>query len=492
MTSKILVTGATGYVGGRLAPYLAAAGYPVRCLSRDHSRLSNRSWRSQVEVVEGDALDRDSLVRAMQGTACAFYLIHGMQGSKIDAPREAAAARNFAWAAGAAGLERVIYLGELADPRGNLSPYLQSRHQTGDILREGKVALTEFRAGMIIGAGSVLFEMIRYLTERQPVLVCPRWFYSLSQPIHIQDVLRYLAAALERPESAGELIEIGGETRLTYADMLREYARERRLKRLLVPAPVFSPRLSAYWVHMVSPIHWRQILPLIEGLRVVSMVETTQAGTIFPEIIPLNFRSALKIALDNYEKGNIETSWNDSMVSSLGDLRPVQLTSIEGMLIERRLLKLKIPPKYAFKAYTSLGGERGWLYLDWTWELRGWVDKLIGGVGLRRGRRHPDDLRPGESLDFWRVEDLQQDRSLRLQAEMLVPGKAWLEFQSIPQEDGSTLLTQTAYFAPRGFWGLLYWYALYPIHGFIFSGMIRKIGERAGQLFAEETARLQK
>lgn len=488
MTSKMLVTGATGYVGGRLAPYLVAAGYPVRCLCRDQSRLLGRSWRPQVEVVEGDALDRDSLVRAMEGATGAYYLIHGMQGSKIDAGREAAAARNFAWAAEKAGLERIIYLGELADPNGKLSPYLRSRHQTGEILREGRTPVTEFRAGMIIGAGSLLFEMIRYLTERQPVLICPRWFYTLSQPIHIQDVLRYLAAELEHPESVGELIEIGGGTRLTYADMLREYARARRLKRLLVPAPVFSPRLSAYWVHMVSPIHWRQILPLIEGLRVVSMVESAQAGTIFPEIKPLDFRSALQAALDNYEKGNIETSWNDAMVSSLGDVRPVRMTTVEGMLIERRQLSVKAPPEIVFKAYTGLGGERGWLYLDWTWEVRGWADKLIGGVGLRRGRRHPDELRAGESLDFWRVEELRQDRSLRLQAEMLVPGKAWLEFQSIPQEDGGTLLTQTAYFAPRGFWGLLYWYALYPIHGFIFSGMIRKIGERAMQLLAAEAA----
>ena len=323
----------------------------MRCLVRDRSRLEGRSWYPQVEIAEGDALKRDTLVKAMQGVSKAYYLIHGMQGTTIGTEREILAARNFASSAQEAGVKQIIYLGELADPDGKLSPYLRSRHQTGDILREGNVPVTEFRAGMIIGAGSILFEMIRYLTERQPVLICPRWFFTLSQPIYIRDVLQYLVSALDKPESAGELIEIGGATRLTYAEMLQAYAQERQLKRLLIPAPVFSPRLSAYWVHMVSPIHWRQILPLIEGLRVVSMVESTQAREIFPEINPLEFRSALKEALLNYERGNIETSWNDALVSSLGDIRPVRLTTVEGMLIERRQLMVKIPAAHVFKAH---------------------------------------------------------------------------------------------------------------------------------------------
>ncbi len=487
MRAKILVTGATGYVGGRLAPHLAAAGYPVRCLTRDRKRLENRSWSKQVEIFEGDALERDSLLIAMQGVSTAFYLIHGMQGGTIDFEREYSAARNFTAAAEEAGVERIIYLGELADPKGKLSPYLQSRHKTGEILSAGSVAVTEFRAGMIIGAGSVLFEMVRYLTERQPVLICPRWFYTLSQPISIQDILNYLTSALETPESVGKLIEVGGATQLSYAEMLQGYAHERGLRRLLLPVPVFSPRISAYWVHMVSPIHWRQILPLIQGLRVVSRVESSQAEEIFPQIKPTGYQTALRQALVNFEAGNIETSWNDALVNSQGDLSQIQLTTIEGMLIERRQIVVQIPCEAVFRAYTGLGGERGWLYMDWTWEVRGWFDKLIGGVGLRRGRRHSDDIRVGESLDFWRVEDLQQDHSIRLRAEMIVPGKAWLEFQSLPQAEGGTLLTQTAYFAPRGFWGLLYWYALYPIHGFIFSGMIRKIAEVAGSLYAANT-----
>jgi len=482
LISKILVTGATGYVGGRLASHLVKAGFPVRCLTRDRNRLQGRRWLEQAEVVEGDALQRDTLTKTLQGCRIAFYLIHGIQGGKIDFEREALAAHNFAAAAAEAGVERIIYLGELADPHGRLSPYLRSRHQTGEILRQGSVPVTELRAGMIIGPGSVLFEMVRYLTERQPLLICPRWFFSLSQPIAIRDVLTYLTEAIEKPSSAGKPIEIGGGSCLSYAEMLRGYAKERGLKRLLIPVPVTAPFLSAYWVHMVTPINWRQVLPLIEGLSADSQVTSDLAAQLFPEIQPLEFPSALHEALESFESGNIETAWDGALVISQGDQRPVHLTTIEGMLMETRQLHVNLPPETVYRAYTGLGGERGWLYMDWTWQVRGWFDKLIGGVGLRRGRRHPDDLRVGESLDFWRVEALQPGRMMRLRAEMLVPGKAWLEFHSLPQPDSSTLLTQTAYFAARGLPGLLYWYLLYPIHGFIFSGMIRKIAERARSL----------
>ena len=278
------------------------------------------------------------------------------------------------------------------------------------------------------------------------------------------------------------MIEIGGATRLRYADMLCGYASERGLKRLLIRTPVYAPRLSAYWVHMVTPIQWNVILPLIEGLNAEIIVRDDLARRLFPQIQPLDFQTALHLALGRVQNDTVETSWSDALVTVQGDVRPVKLTTVEGMMLERRNLQVNLPANWVFRAYSGLGGDRGWLYLNWAWQVRGWIDKLFGGVGLRRGRRHPDEIWVGESLDFWRVEAIEPGRLIRLRAEMKVPGKAWLEFQSIPQTEGSTLLTQTAYFAPRGILGFLYWYVLYPIHGFIFSGMIRKVAERAQKL----------
>jgi uncharacterized protein YbjT (DUF2867 family) len=450
-------------------------------------RLQGQAWLDHVEAVQGNALDRDSLVPAMQDVSAAYYLIHGMQGAERNAERDLRAAQNFAAAADETSLKRIIYLGELADPSGNLSLYLRSRHETGDVLRQARVPITEFRAGMIVGAGSVLFEMIRYLTEREPILICPRWFFSLAQPISISDVLAYLVAALQTPECAGKVIEIGGATQLSYADMLLAYAAERDLKRLLIPAPVFAPRLSAFWVHMVTPIHWRVVLPLIQGLHAESVVRSGLAKQFFPQIHPLDYRRAVRSAVSHLQTDDVETSWSDALVIAQGDIRPIRLTTVEGMMIERRSLPVNLPPRAVFRSFTGLGGDRGWLFLNWVWRIRGWIDKLVGGVGLRRGRRHPDELRPGESLDFWRVEALEPNSLLRLRAEMKVPGRAWLEFQSIAQPDGMTILTQTAYFAPRGLSGFLYWYVLYPIHTVVFGGLIRKVAERASQLAHSQT-----
>jgi uncharacterized protein YbjT (DUF2867 family) len=482
MPEQILVTGVTGYVGGRLVPRLLEAGYAVRCLVRDPDRLQGHAWLNRVEIAQGDALDPASLVRSMRGISVAYYLIHGKQAGRDDAIQDLEAARNFIAAAEETGVKRIIYLGELVDPTADLSPYLRSRHETGYILRQGSLPVTEFRAGMIVGSGSILFEMIRYLAEREPIFICPRWFYSLAQPIAIRDVLAYLISALEKPASQGRLIEIGGATRLRYADMLCAYAGERGLKRLLIRTPVYAPRLSAYWVHMVTPIQWNVILPLIEGLNAEIIVRDDLARRLFPQIKPLDFQTALHLALGRVQNDTVETSWSDALVTVQGDVRPVKLTTVEGMMLERRNLQVFLPPEIVFRAYTGLGGDRGWLFMNWTWEVRGWIDKLFGGVGLRRGRRHPDEIWVGEALDFWRVEAIEPGRLIRLRAEMKVPGKAWLEFQSLPTPEGNTLLTQTAYFAPRGIFGFLYWYLLYPIHGFIFSGMIRKVAERAQQL----------
>jgi uncharacterized protein YbjT (DUF2867 family) len=474
----ILVTGATGYVGGRLVPRLLEAGYRVRCLVRDPSRLAGRAWLKRVEVASGDALVPATLGEAMREVSAAYYLIHGKQGGQINANRDLAVARNFAEGAAQAGLERIIYLGELVDPTTHLSPYLRARHETGYTLRQSHVPVTEFRAGMIIGSGSALFEMVRYLTEREPVLICPAWFFSQAQPIAIRDVLAYLVEALRTPDSVGKMIEIGGPTRLTYADMLLGYAKERGLKRTLIRTPFYAPRLSAYWVHMVTPIHWRVVLPLIEGLRARLIVRDGTAKKLFPQIKPIDFQTAVHLALGRIQRDNVETSWSDALVTVAGDVTPYTWTMEEGMFIETRQQLLELAPGDVFRSYAGIGGERGWLYMDWAWGMRGWLDKAVGGVGLRRGRRHPDEIRAGESLDFWRVEEVEANRCLRLRAEMKLPGKAWLQFESRPQ-DGKTLLIVTAYFAPYGLFGLLYWYAMWPFHKFIFDGLTRRIASRA-------------
>ena len=489
-TKPVLVTGPTGYVGGRLIPRLLDAGYLVRVLTRDPSRLQGRPWLDKVEVIQGDALVPQSLEVALANVSVAYFLIHGMQGGKVNAARDMTVARNFADAASVAGIDRIIYLGELVDATAKLSPYMRSRHETGYILRQGSVPVTEFRAGMIIGSGSALFEMVRYLSEREPVLVCPRWFFSKAQPIAIRNVLDYLVAALTQPESTGKLVEIGGATQLTYADMLMEYANIRGLKRYLIPTPVYAQYLSAYWVHMVTPVTFNAVMPLIEGLHADSIVNNDLARRLFPQVELLNFETAVRYAIRKIELGDIESSWSDALVSSAGDVRPYRFEVVEGMYIEKRQRLVNLPPQYVFRSFTGIGGVRGWLYMDWAWGMRGWLDKIFGGVGLRRGRRHPDEIWVGESLDFWRVEAVTVNRMMRLRAEMKLPGKAWLEFESDPQEGGRTLLTTTAYFDAHGLFGFLYWYAMWPFHKFIFDGLTREIARRAELIFASDNNRL--
>ncbi len=475
----VLVTGATGYIGGRLAPALIENGYQVRCLVRDPSRLHGRSWIGKADIVKGDVLSPETLGDAMQGVEVAYYLVHSMSGGKGFRERDLIAARNFSAAAQQAGVKRIIYLGGLGDPQTDLSAHLRSRQQTGEALRESDVPVTEFRAGVIVGTGSISFEMIRYLTERLPVMVCPRWVYTRTQPIAIQDMLDYLIAALETPESIGKIIEIGGSDVVTYAEMMTGYARARGLKRWLVPVPVLTPRLSSYWVHLVTPIPAAIAQPLIAGLHNEVVVRDHSARCIFPTIQPITYQEAVQAALDSLEAAQVETTWNDALTTSQNDPTPVLLTTQDGMILEQRQLLLSLPSEAIFRAFVGLGGKHGWLYWNWAWEIRGMVDRLIGGVGLRRGRRDPEGVRVGDAVDFWRVEAVEPNQSLRLRAEMKLPGRAWLQFQVRPHPNGQTLLQQTAFFAPKGLFGLLYWYALYSIHQLMFSGLIQRIAERA-------------
>lgn len=478
----ILATGATGYIGGRLVSRLLENGYRVRVLVRDPQRLQGRPWIERVQVAVGDVLHPETLPTALEGVSAAYYLIHSMMGGEDFHQRDLRAARNIALAARQAGVQRLIYLGGLGDPDAELSEHLRSRQETGDALREAGVPVTEFRAAVIVGSGSLSFEMIRYLTERLPAMICPRWVYTRTQPISIHNVLDYLLAALETPESSGQIIEIGGAQVVTYGEMMTGYAQARGLKRWMIPVPVLTPRLSSYWVHLVTPVPASIAQPLIQGLRNENIVRSDLARRLFPHIQPMDYQRAVELALEQLDAGNVETTWSDALVTSQGDLPPVVLATIEGMILEKRQLVVTAPVHEVYRAFSGLGGRHGWLYMNWAWEIRGAMDRLVGGVGLRRGRRDPDEVRVGDALDFWRVEAVEPDHLLRLRAEMKVPGRAWLQFQIQEQNNDQSLLSQTAFFAPKGLSGLLYWYLLYPFHSLIFSGMIRKVAERAEKL----------
>ncbi len=479
----ILVTGATGYVGGRLIPRLLAEGYRVRCLVRDPARLQGRTWLDQVELATGDVLQPASLAAAMRDVSVVYYLVHSLGGGGDFSERDLAAAHNCAAAAQSAGVARIIYLGGLGDSQSSdLSPHLRSRQETGTALRTAGVPVTEFRAAVIVGSGSLSFEMIRYLTERLPVMICPKWVFTRIQPIAIRNVLDYLVAALDCPASGGRILEIGGRDVLTYAAMMTGYAQARGLTRRLLAVPVLTPRLSSYWVHLVTPIPANIAQPLIKGLGNEVIVRDPLALKLFPAIQTLDYATAVRLALDKMDARDVETAWTDSLTSSQGDKTPVTLLSSEGMITERRQLLVSAEAGAVYRSFARLGGAQGWLYMDWAWQIRGIADRLCGGVGMRRGRRDPEALRVGDPLDFWRVEMVEPGRGIRLRAEMRVPGRAWLEFKALPQVNGQTLLTQTAFFEPKGLFGLLYWYALYPVHALIFSGLIRCLGERAVRL----------
>ncbi len=480
MTKRILVTGATGYIGGRLVPCLLDAGYQVRVMTRNQRHLEGRSWAGRVEICEADVMDESQLQGALADVNVAYYLIHSMDGRADFHQRDLQAARNFSHVAEVCQLDRIVYLGGLGDESDDLSVHLRSRQAVGDTLRLGQVPVTEFRAAMVIGSGSASFEMVRYLTERLPVMVAPRWLFTRTQPIAIDDVLRYLVAAIDISESAGEVIEIGGRDILSYHDMILGYAHVRQMDRLIIRVPVLTPHLSSYWVHIMTPISFGIIRPLIDGLRNEMILRNDRARQLFPDIEPRSFLSAVRQSLDELDANQVESTWLDSMAASWEEDEPYVFTEERGMMIERRKREVDAPPEALFRAFSSLGGQTGWLYLNWLWHLRGLIDRVIGGPGYQRGRRDPDDLRVGDILDFWRVEAVEQERYLLLRAEMKLPGRGWLEFRAEPRPGGGSRLVQTAYFAPKGLFGFLYWYALFVAHKLVFDGMADRITERAG------------
>jgi uncharacterized protein YbjT (DUF2867 family) len=480
---KILVTGATGYVGGRLVPRLLEEGVSVRVFARQPSQLQGRSWLERVEVVQGDAINPERLSAVMQGMDAAYYLIHGMSSGTDFYQRDLMVARNFGQAARIAGLQRIIYLGGLGGGHeGDLSEHLRSRHEVGVVLAESGVPVIEFRAAVVVGSGSAAFEMMRYPVEGMPILFCPSWVSTRIQPISVRDVQDYLIASLKvSEEQVGKhrIIEIGGSEVLTYHEMMRGYAKARGLRRMMISVPFLTPPVCAAFLHWVSPIPVQLARALIEGMRNEVVVHDDSAMQLFSEIHPRDYRTSLDRALARIVADEVETTWSDAQVSALGDAVPVTLTTRQGLLLEERQRLIAASPETIYSILTGLGGKRGWLYANWIWRFRGILDWLVGGVGFRRGRRHPDELRVGDALDFWRVESLIPDRLIRLRAEMKVPGLAWLQFEINPQTLQRNLLIQTAYFEPKGVPGLVYWYVLYPIHGWMFSKLISKIAGRA-------------
>jgi uncharacterized protein YbjT (DUF2867 family) len=480
---KLLVSGATGYIGGRLVPRLLGAGHEVRCLVREKAHLQSRSWHDEVEVVQGDVLEPGSLKGALDGVHTAYYLIHAMGASERGfEDRDRAAARNFAAAAREAGVAHLVYLGGLGHP-GSLSKHLESRQETGRILAESGIPTTEFRAAIIVGSGSLSFEMIRYLTERLPVMITPKWVSTRVQPIAVRDVLGYLEHALSRVPKGHHIVEIGGPDVLSYREMMFGYARARGLRRVMIPVPVLTPRLSSYWVNLITPIPASMARPLIEGLSSEVIVRHPDAAKSYPVTL-MNYEEALGLALDRTRQGAVETLWSASGSAVPRGTPPgVKLKDSEGMLIERRALRTPAAPGAVYGVIAGLGGERGYYAFNWAWRLRGLIDTLWGGVGMRRSRRDPDRLLPGDVIDFWRVESLEENKHLQLRAEMKLPGRAWLRFDLGSREEGSEVV-QTAFFEPKGLFGYLYWWTLYPIHQIIFSAMIRAVVKRAEALDA--------
>jgi uncharacterized protein YbjT (DUF2867 family) len=475
MRPRILLTGATGYIGGRFLKLLEAEGHTVRCITRRPEFLHGRV-ACGTELMAGDVLDADSLVRAMDGVHTAYYLVHSMGTAHGFEETDRQAAERFGAAARAQRVQRIIYLGGLGDSSSELSPHLRSRQEVGEILRQSSVPVIEFRASIVLGSGSLSFEMIRALVERLPVMITPRWVNIRAQPIAIQDVLQYLRAALDLPVGRSAIYEIGGPDQVTYGELMHEYARQRGLRRLMIPVPVLTPRLSSLWLGLVTPVYARIGRKLIGSIRHQTVVQDDAASRVFA-IRPIGAPEAIATALRNEDREYAETRWSDAL-SSAGPPPRWGGVRFGNRLIDSRTVRVAAPPSAAFVPIQSIGGPTGWYYGDFLWRIRGWMDLLIGGVGMRRGRREREHLQVGDTLDCWRVEALEPGRKLRLAAEMKMPGRAWLEFE-VAGDPGASIIRQTAIFDPAGLWGLMYWYGVYPLHKLVFAGMLRGIARAA-------------
>jgi uncharacterized protein YbjT (DUF2867 family) len=478
-----LVTGASGYVGGRLVRALLENDYRVRVLVRDKYKVIGQPWASQVEICEGNADNPKDLEQALAGVHTAYYLLHSINLGKTFDDIEATMARSFAQASEAAGVAQIVYLGGIANDK-NISKHLASRASTGKELASTSVPVLELRAGIIIGSGSASFEMLRHLTHRLPIMTTPKWVSNRTHPIAIRDVLYYLknAAALQTP--VGKIYDIGGPEILSYADMMQKFAKLSGLpRRWIIKVPVLTPGLSSLWIGLVTPVPTALARPLVGSL--ISEVVADPAKSINGLIPPpkeglLSVETAITLALSKISDHGVETRWSDASIPTA----PWQKAqgdpewAGETILRDRREVVTEKSAEAIWKQIEGIGGEHGWFGADFLWFLRGLLDRFVGGVGLRRGRRDQDQLRIGESLDFWRVEELERGHRLKLYAEMVLPGKAWLEF-SVEEKDGKTLVTQEATFSPRGLGGQLYWYAVAPFHVFVFPTMLRNLVKRA-------------
>jgi uncharacterized protein YbjT (DUF2867 family) len=469
----ILLTGGTGYIGGRLLQALDAGGYPVRCMTRRPEELRGRVG-THTAVVFGDCLDPASLPAALAGAHTAYYLVHSMGSTGSFEQEDRQAAANFAEAARQANVRRIIYLGGLGE--GALSPHLRSRQEVGETLRVPGVEVIEFRASIVIGSGSLSFEMIRALVERLPVMICPAWVSIAAQPIGVEDLVQYLVAALDLTHAGNRIIEIGGADPVSYKEIMREYARQRGLRRLMFSVPILTPRLSSLWLGLVTPVYARVGRKLIDSIRNTTIVRDPSALELF-SIRPKGIREIIARAIINEDREFAVTKWSDAL-SSRGEARSWAGVRFGNRIVDSRQVTVNVSPEIAFRPIRRIGGKTGWYYGAWLWRARGFVDLLFGGVGIRRGRRDPDLLQVGDALDFWRVEEFADHRRLRLRAEMKLPGRAWLEFDVEPRGSGASI-RQTAIFDPLGLAGLAYWYGLYPVHKLIFSGMLRRIAALA-------------
>jgi uncharacterized protein YbjT (DUF2867 family) len=485
--SLVLVTGASGYVGGRLVTVLLERGYRVRCLVRTPAKVLSAPWYSSVDIAQGDV--GGDLGEAMQGVDAAFYLVHSIGSSAEWAEHDRAVAENFRNAAERAGLRRIIYLGGLGDrSSGDLSEHLASRQEVGAELAKGSVPVVELRAAVIIGSGSASFEMLRYLVEVLPAMVTPRWVDTKCQPVAVRDVLHYLVESLTA-EVMGRVLDVGGPEVLTYREMMAQYAEMAGLRRrFVVRVPFLTPGLSSKWIGLVTPIPPSLARPLIQSL-VNDVVVTGDAAAEAMPTEQLPYRVAVELALGRSIRGDVPTSWAQAELGGRpsAEPQPTDPAWAGGTVnLDRRERHVAASPAELFQVVTSIGGEKGWYKSDWLWSVRGVLDSLIGGVGMRRGRLHPHQLSVGAPLDFWRVEALETDCLLRLRAEMRLPGDAWLQWRIEPDDAGATI-TQTARFQPRGLLGRLYWIAVAPFHRFIFPGLIAGICADAERLQGSHT-----